>query len=138
MAFGCGLNLNVIYLIVYGRQHEEYLRRTLDYSEDSTQPASANSSVSEGPVSPLVLESNVQALDMDANHLQEVESLKRLLQEVYTFERDRSIRIINSTLATKTKCKCPATTLYLTTNGLCVVYARVDAAQSGKKCKCTD
>lgn len=64
------------------RQHEEYLRRTLDYSEDSTQPASANSSVSEGPTSPLVLEQTIQSMESEANHSQEVESLKRLLQEV--------------------------------------------------------
>lgn len=67
------------------RQHEEYLRRTLDYSEDSTQPASANSSVSEGPNSPLVLEPNMQSMEADVNHSQEVESLKRLLQEVCYF-----------------------------------------------------
>lgn len=68
---------------MFRRQHDEYMRRTLDYSEDSTQPASANSSVSEGPVSPLVLEANPHAgLETDANHSQEVESLKRLLQEV--------------------------------------------------------
>lgn len=64
------------------RQHEEYLRRTLDYSEDSTQPASANSSVSEGPNSPLVLEPIMQSMDSEVSHSQEVESLKRLLQEV--------------------------------------------------------
>lgn len=61
------------------RQQEEYLRRTLEYSEDSTQPASANSSASEGPASPLVVENS---MDADAKHSQEVESLKRLLQEV--------------------------------------------------------
>ncbi|GBP06506.1 Neurabin-2 [Eumeta japonica] len=38
------------------RQQEEYLRRTLDYSEDSTQPVSANSSVCEGPTSPVQVE----------------------------------------------------------------------------------
>lgn len=64
------------------RQQEEYLRRTLDYSEDSTQPASANSSVSEGPTSPLVIDNSVSAMEADAKHSQEVESLKRLLQEV--------------------------------------------------------
>lgn len=59
------------------------MRRTLDYSEDSTQPASANSSVSEGPTSPLVIDNNaVNSMDADAKHSQEVESLKRLLQEV--------------------------------------------------------
>lgn len=64
------------------RQQEEYLRRTLDYSEDSTQPVSANSSVSEGPTSPLVVENAVNSMEADAKHSQEVESLKRLLQEV--------------------------------------------------------
>lgn len=64
------------------RQQEEYLRRTLDYSEDSTQPASANSSVCEGPASPLIIEGNIPAMEADAKHSQEVESLKRLLQEV--------------------------------------------------------
>lgn len=60
------------------RQQEEYLRRTLDYSEDSTQPASANSSVSEGPTSPVQVE---HPMEVEATHSQEVESLKRLLQE---------------------------------------------------------
>lgn len=64
------------------RQQEEYLRRTLDYSEDSTQPASANSSVSEGPASPLVIDNTLSSMEADAKHSQEVESLKRLLQEV--------------------------------------------------------
>lgn len=64
------------------RQQEEYLRRTLDYSEDSTQPASANSSVCEGPTSPLIIENTLNSMEADAKHSQEVESLKRLLQEV--------------------------------------------------------
>lgn len=64
------------------RQQEEYLRRTLDYSEDSTQPASANSSVCEGPTSPVVIENTISSMEADAKHSQEVESLKRLLQEV--------------------------------------------------------
>lgn len=64
------------------RQQEEYLRRTLDYSEDSTQPASANSSVCEGPTSPLIVENSLNPMEIDAKHSQEVESLKRLLQEV--------------------------------------------------------
>lgn len=63
------------------------MRRTLDYSEDSTQPASANSSVSEGPTSPLVVDNTINLLEADAKHSQEVESLKRLLQEVTTFSR---------------------------------------------------
>lgn len=78
------------------RQHEEYLRRTLDYSEDSTQPASANSSVSEGPNSPLVLEPNIQSMEADVNHSQEVESLKRLLQEVSSILFLSNISIVNS------------------------------------------
>lgn len=64
------------------RQQEEYLRRTLDYSEDSTQPASANSSVCEGPTSPLIVDNTLNSMEADAKHSQEVESLKRLLQEV--------------------------------------------------------
>uniref|UniRef100_A0A1I8Q7X3 Neurabin-1 n=1 Tax=Stomoxys calcitrans TaxID=35570 RepID=A0A1I8Q7X3_STOCA len=60
------------------RQQEEYLRRTLDYSEDSTQPVSANSSVCEGPTSPVQVE---HPMEVEATHSQEVESLKRLLQE---------------------------------------------------------
>ncbi|XP_032598694.1 uncharacterized protein LOC6556740 isoform X9 [Drosophila grimshawi] len=60
------------------RQQEEYLRRTLDYSEDSTQPVSANSSVCEGPSSPVQVE---HPMEVEATHSQEVESLKRLLQE---------------------------------------------------------
>ncbi|XP_016965555.1 uncharacterized protein LOC108034869 isoform X5 [Drosophila biarmipes] len=62
----------------YFRQQEEYLRRTLDYSEDSTQPVSANSSVCEGPSSPVQVE---HPMEVEATHSQEVESLKRLLQE---------------------------------------------------------
>lgn len=64
------------------RQQDEYLRRTLDYSEDSTQPASANSSVCEGPTSPLIVDNTLNSMEADAKHSQEVESLKRLLQEV--------------------------------------------------------
>lgn len=71
-------------LFVY-RQQEEYLRRTLDYSEDSTQPASANSSVCEGPTSPLIVDNTLNSMEADAKHSQEVESLKRLLQEVRFF-----------------------------------------------------
>ncbi|XP_070071914.1 uncharacterized protein Spn isoform X3 [Drosophila takahashii] len=62
----------------YFSQQEEYLRRTLDYSEDSTQPVSANSSVCEGPSSPVQVE---HPMEVEATHSQEVESLKRLLQE---------------------------------------------------------
>ncbi|XP_055323021.1 neurabin-1 isoform X10 [Sitodiplosis mosellana] len=63
------------------RQQEEYLRRTIDYSEDSTQPASANSSVCEGPTSPLIIDNTLNSMEAEAKHSQEVESLKRLLQE---------------------------------------------------------
>lgn len=66
-------------IICFFRQQEEYLRRTLDYSEDSTQPVSANSSVCEGPTSPVQVE---HPMEVEATHSQEVESLKRLLQEV--------------------------------------------------------
>lgn len=73
------------------RQQEEYLRRTLDYSEDSTQPASANSSVCEGPTSPVVIENTISSMEADAKHSQEVESLKRLLQEVSIIFKLKSI-----------------------------------------------
>lgn len=59
------------------------MRRTIvDYSEDSTQPASANSSVCEGPTSPLIIDNTLNSMEAEAKHSQEVESLKRLLQEV--------------------------------------------------------
>lgn len=61
------------------RQQEEYFRRTSEHSEDSTLPASANSSVSEEPLSPTVAVDSL--FDAEASHSQEVESLKRLLQE---------------------------------------------------------
>lgn len=67
---------------LFCRQQEEYLRRTIDYSEDSTQPASANSSVCEGPTSPLIVDNTLNSMEAEAKHSQEVESLKRLLQEV--------------------------------------------------------
>ena len=51
-------------------------RRTSEHSEDSTLPASANSSVSSPTAA---MESLFEA---EATHSQEVESLKRLLQEV--------------------------------------------------------
>lgn len=60
------------------RQQEELYRRTSEHSEDSTLPASANSSVSE-PMSP---SANATLFEAEATHSQEVESLKRLLQEV--------------------------------------------------------
>lgn len=49
-------------------------------SEDSTLPASANSSVSEEPISPTAIKDSL--FDVEANHSQEVESLKRILEEV--------------------------------------------------------
>lgn len=71
----------MIYFLNSFRQQEELYRRTSEHSEDSTLPASANSSVSEGPMSPSAnaMESLFEA---EATHSQEVESLKRLLQEV--------------------------------------------------------
>lgn len=66
------------------RQQEEYFRRTSEMSEDSTLPASANSSVSEEPISPTAIKDSL--FDVEANHSQEVESLKRILEEVnYAF-----------------------------------------------------
>lgn len=60
------------------RQQEEYMRRT---SEDSTLPVSANSSLSEGPMSPTTAAID-SLFDADLNHSSDVESLKRILQEV--------------------------------------------------------
>lgn len=62
------------------RQQEEYLRRT---SEDSTLPVSANSSLSEGPMSPtqIVADSPFEGAEY-IGHSSDIESLKRLLQEV--------------------------------------------------------
>ena len=53
------------------------MRRTLDYSEDSTHPVSANSSVCDGPSSPVQVE---HPMEVEATHSQE--SLERLLQEL--------------------------------------------------------
>lgn len=64
------------------RQQEELYRRTSEHSEDSTLPASANSSVSEGPMSPAVNNVMESMFEAEVAHSQEVESLKRLLQEV--------------------------------------------------------
>jgi neurabin len=60
------------------RQQEEYLRRT---SEDSTLPVSQNSSLSEGAMSPTAVVSD-SPFDGEFNHSSDVESLKRILQEV--------------------------------------------------------
>lgn len=62
------------------RQQEEYLRRT---SEDSTLPVSANSSLSEGPISPTTGPVG-EPFDGEygGGHSSDVESLKRILQEV--------------------------------------------------------
>jgi neurabin len=60
------------------RQQEEYLRRT---SEDSTLPVSANSSLSEGPLSPTAIVGD-SPFEGDFGHSSDVESLKRILQEV--------------------------------------------------------
>lgn len=85
------------------RQQEEYLRRTLDYSEDSTQPASANSSVCEGPTSPLIVDNTLNSMEADAKHSQEVESLKRLLQEVRINQRRTHWQNKRDTLLMKSK-----------------------------------
>lgn len=63
------------------------MRQTLEYSEDSTQPVSANSSVSEGPASPAVVNEATSTVvsTPDANLLADMESLKRLLQEVRVY-----------------------------------------------------
>lgn len=63
------------------RQQEEYFRRT---SEDSTLPVSANSSLSEGPLSPTQIAADspfADGIEYSGNS-GDVESLKRLLQEV--------------------------------------------------------
>uniref|UniRef100_A0A1L8DKW8 Neurabin-1 n=1 Tax=Nyssomyia neivai TaxID=330878 RepID=A0A1L8DKW8_9DIPT len=61
------------------QQQDEKFRRVSEHSDDSTLPASANSSVSEGPMSPTAAMESL--FDVEATHSQEVESLKRLLQE---------------------------------------------------------
>ncbi|XP_055688669.1 uncharacterized protein LOC129793094 isoform X3 [Lutzomyia longipalpis] len=61
------------------QQQDEKFRRVSEHSDDSTLPASANSSVSEGPMSPTAAMETL--FDAEATHSQEVESLKRLLQE---------------------------------------------------------
>lgn len=68
-------------VVAASRHQEEMYRRTSEHSEDSTLPASANSSVSEGPLSPTA-NAMESLFDAEATHSQEVESLKRLLQEV--------------------------------------------------------
>lgn len=69
------------------RQQEEYLRRTSLQSEDSTQPVSANTSISEDPLSPTVqaVADVVFAERDNSQNSSDVESLKRLLQEVSFF-----------------------------------------------------
>ena len=61
------------------RQQEEYLRRASEMSEDSTLPVSANSSVSE-PMSPTAAMESL--FDTEAARSSDVESLRRILQEV--------------------------------------------------------
>lgn len=67
------------------RQQEEYLRRT---SEDSTLPVSQNSSLSEGAMSPTAVVAD-SPFDGDSpfSHSSDVESLKRILQEVSNVEK---------------------------------------------------
>ncbi|XP_055707689.1 neurabin-1 isoform X7 [Phlebotomus papatasi] len=61
------------------QQQDDKFRRVSEHSDDSTLPASANSSVSDGPMSPTAAMESL--FDAEATHSQEVESLKRLLQE---------------------------------------------------------
>ncbi|XP_059615405.1 uncharacterized protein LOC132260975 isoform X3 [Phlebotomus argentipes] len=61
------------------QQQDDKFRRVSEHSDDSTLPASANSSVCEGPMSPTAAMESL--FDAEATHSQEVESLKRLLQE---------------------------------------------------------
>ncbi|XP_062710152.1 uncharacterized protein LOC109623115 isoform X2 [Aedes albopictus] len=62
------------------RQLEDYLRRNTEISEDSTLPVSANSSVSEGPVSPTGATAE-SLFETEAARSSDVESLRRILQE---------------------------------------------------------
>ncbi|XP_055628397.1 uncharacterized protein LOC129769897 isoform X3 [Toxorhynchites rutilus septentrionalis] len=62
------------------RQLEDYLRRNTEISEDSTLPVSANSSVSEGPVSPTAVTAE-SLFETEAARSSDVESLRRILQE---------------------------------------------------------
>lgn len=73
------------------RQQEEYLRRP---SEDSTLPVSQNSSLSEGPLSPTAAAGEA-LFDLDGSHSNDVESLRRLLQEV-----SEEISLIHKTCST--------------------------------------
>jgi neurabin len=65
------------------RQQEEYLRRASEMSEDSTLPVSANSSVSE-PMSPTTAMESL--FDSEAARSNDVESLRRILQEVISID----------------------------------------------------
>uniref|UniRef100_A0AAG5DGU5 Neurabin-1 n=1 Tax=Anopheles atroparvus TaxID=41427 RepID=A0AAG5DGU5_ANOAO len=62
------------------RQLEDYIRRNPEISEDSTLPVSANSSVSEGPVSPTTNAAE-SLFETEAARSSDVESLRRILQE---------------------------------------------------------
>ncbi|XP_062553358.1 uncharacterized protein LOC134218414 isoform X3 [Armigeres subalbatus] len=62
------------------RQLEDYLRRNTEISEDSTLPVSANSSVSEGPISPTGATAE-SLFETEAARSSDVESLRRILQE---------------------------------------------------------
>ncbi|XP_052898114.1 uncharacterized protein LOC128304911 [Anopheles moucheti] len=62
------------------RQLEDYIRRNAEISEDSTLPVSANSSVSEGPVSPTTNAAE-SLFETEAARSSDVESLRRILQE---------------------------------------------------------
>ncbi|XP_058828717.1 uncharacterized protein LOC131688459 isoform X4 [Topomyia yanbarensis] len=68
------------------RQLEDYLRRNTEISEDSTLPVSANSSVSEGPVSPTAAQAE-SLFETEAARSSDVESLRRILQELIKYQQ---------------------------------------------------
>ncbi|XP_063702892.1 uncharacterized protein LOC134832703 isoform X3 [Culicoides brevitarsis] len=74
----------------YRRQQEEYIRRTSVQSEDSTLPVSANTSISEDPLSPTVQQvADAVFAERDSQNnssSSDVESLKRLLQELIKYQ----------------------------------------------------
>ncbi|XP_050095956.1 uncharacterized protein LOC126577927 isoform X3 [Anopheles aquasalis] len=68
------------------RQLEDYIRRNAEISEDSTLPVSANSSVSEGPVSPTTNAAE-SLFETEAARSSDVESLRRILQELIKYQQ---------------------------------------------------
>ena len=76
------------------KDKEERIRRQQDLrrtSEDSTLPVSANSSVSEGPMSPTAAIDSL--FDPELAHSTDVESLKRILQEVSVFFKRTNVAV---------------------------------------------